>query len=219
MPYCSACGQEVEPQWNACPNCGHDLPEEPPVRQNTPAPKNAPQSRQEPAGQQGTTRRRWLRIGGGLASLALLGGGAWAWLSSPPADHVNAGEGAWENRETISTNGGEALRGTVTLESGEYTGYSFETYGSAGLLAVVNSLDGGAIDIWGIKADDLERYQNGEDVPFLAEISQEGITGQTQLVTPTATGEYYLIIDNTPIYGTDPEGEVTADIALGAGRL
>jgi hypothetical protein len=43
MPYCSACGQEVEPQWNACPNCGHDLPEEPPVRQNTPDPAQ-PQS-------------------------------------------------------------------------------------------------------------------------------------------------------------------------------
>jgi hypothetical protein len=38
MPYCSACGQEVEVEWNACPNCGHELPEEPPVRRNTPDP-------------------------------------------------------------------------------------------------------------------------------------------------------------------------------------
>lgn len=227
MPYCSACGQEIEPQWNACPNCGHGLPPEPPVRENTPTPtgENRPapsgesQPRQEPASRSGTTRRRWLRIGGGLVTIALLGGGAWAWLSGPPADHISAGETAWSNRETVTTNGGEAIRGTVTLEVGEYTGYSFETYGSAGLIAGVGSLEGGPIDIWGIKADDLQAYQNGADVPFITEISQPGITGQTEMITPTATGEYYLIVDNTPTYGADPEGEVTAEVVLGAGRL
>jgi len=137
MPYCSACGQEVRPQWNACPNCGHDLPEEPPIRQNTPAPVQS-ESGDETAS--GTDSGSGWPLGRKVAVVAAVLGAIGAFLpwitvdvAAGSASRAGVEGGAGQETLVIAALGflttawrwGPWQRGTVTLVGALLTGYSY----------------------------------------------------------------------------------------------
>ena len=195
MPYCQECGQEHHPDAEFCPRCGGAVT----------------------AGETEAARRSYMKYAvGGVVALSGLGGAA-VMLSGMDGQHQNAGEEAWADRDRFSTATSNGIRGQISLEEGQYTAYEWEVQ-SARLAIAVNTVDAGQLDVWTIADADIQRYQNAEDdVPFVESISKRGIDGETVVSGTLSAGTYWTVIDNTPKYGAEPNGTVTADVGIGVG--
>lgn len=214
MPRCPACGQEVEPTDDSCSNCGELLDEEPSVGEST-APGGAD-------GTATTTRRGWLtNVGIVGAVLAAVGVGALVRVNGSlgVSTHRNIGENAWSDVEHLTGQTGEGLRGTVTLRPDEFTADSWEITGNEKLGITVQAVASGQVDVWTVADADFEAYRNGDDVPFLTDLSEAGVTGPAELTSPAAPGTYWVIVDNSAVYGSEPDGEAVADIEVVADQL
>jgi len=220
MPYCEECGQEHHTDAQFCPRCGEvvggvgdsDGSAGEGASERSAAPAEHPEAAVEDTG-----RRSYLKMAGG--AVALLVGGSYAAQMLRTPDHSAVGRDAWENQERTAVRNGSGIKGTVTLEPGEFTAYSFETWGNAGLIAAVNEVEQGVIDIWTVVEQDIGRYRGGEEVAFVADVSESGIAESTLLASPVSDGTYWLVVDNTPVYGSEPEETAVASVGLGAGAL
>lgn len=209
MPHCPACGQEVEPADDSCSNCGAPLDEELPVGEST-----APGDADETAA---ATRRSWLVNAGIVGTvLAAVGVGALVRVNGSlgVSTHRNVGENAWSDVERTTGPTGEGLRGTVTLRPDEFTADSWEVSGNAVITVTVQAIESGQVDVWTVADADFEAYRNGDDIPFLTDLSESGVAEPTELTSAATPGTYWVIIDNSAVYGAEPDGEAIADIGI-----
>jgi len=214
MPHCPACGQEVKPTEDSCSNCGELLDEELSVDEST-----APGGADETAT---TTRRGWLTNFGIVgAVLAAVGVGALIRVNGSlgVSTHRNIGENAWTDVERLTGPTGEEFRGTVTLRPDEFTADSWEITGNEELTITVQAVTSGQVDVWTVADADFEAYRNGDDVAFVTDLSESGVTGPTELMSPAAPGMYWVIVDNSAVYGAEPDGEAVADVGIVADQV
>lgn len=148
-----------------------------------------------------------------------VGFATWAESGSDDSEHRAAGEAAWEERSVQTENNGELIEGRIQLDPGEYTAQGMYVYGNAGLGIAVRSISGGPIDVYTIRDQDIQAYRNGNDVPFVSNLSKEGVDEETAIIQAANTGDYWVSFDNTPVYGTEPEGSIEAEVAVAAGGL
>lgn len=213
MPHCPACGQEIEPADDRCSTCDEPLGEEPPADSAESADADEPAA---------TTRRGWLANAGIVgAVLVAVGVGALVRVNGSlgVSTHRNVGENAWSDVTRTTGTTGERFRGTVTLRPDEFTADPWEVTGDAGITVTVGAVESGQIDVWTVADADFEAYRNGDDVPFLTGLSESGITEPTELTAPAPPGTYWVIVDNSTVYGAEPDGEAVADVGIVAEQV
>jgi hypothetical protein len=207
MPHCPSCGQEVEPTDDSCTDCGESVGEE---RSDGAEPAEA----DEPAA---TTRRGWLTNAGIVgAVLAAVCVGALIRVNGNlgVSTHRNIGENAWSDTEGAAGAADERRRGTVTLRPDEFTADPWNVTSDAGITITVGAVESGQIDVWTVADADFEGYRNGDDIPFVTGLSESGVTEPTELTAPTPPGTYWVIVDNSAVYGAEPDGEAVADVGI-----
>jgi hypothetical protein len=226
MPYCESCGQEVEAEWNVCPNCGHDLSgldERTGHGGDASAGQDGDGEPTESISEQLTakpeestplmTRRMALATGGGAAALLAVGFGALRFL--PTTRHDGVGEEAWSSRQVDDSGPGRFLTGSLTLAPGEFAAEPFTVAGGAALRATVQNVRNGPLDIYTVRDRDIEDYRDAGRVAFVQELSQSNIVGARSVSGIPAAGDYWMIIDNTAVYAAEPTGDLTVDVEMG----
>jgi hypothetical protein len=147
-----------------------------------------------------------------------IGGGTLYFLNSSNSSHTAAGEAAWRNRETESTQYGETVTGEVTLDSGEYVGLSFWNEGVATLSISVDRVTGGAVDVWVIQDTDIDAYRNAADeVEYWQPLSEQEVTTAVDLAEQVPTGTWWVILDNSDAFGSPADDSVTVEFGAGVG--
>ncbi|WP_275882794.1 zinc ribbon domain-containing protein [Halorhabdus sp. BNX81] len=209
--YCPVCGAEAPGSGRYCSECGSDL-----LGETGRAPEEPPADEALGAGGAGdgptlVTRRRLL-LGGGAV---LLGGGAIVALDSlGQTTHRVYGEGWDVERSSGLTS--ETLEGTVTIPSGRYATRILEPDVAVEYSVEFEVTDGGPIDVILLDDDEYDRYRDrNSDVQHRA---QRTAAESGQLTTSVGAGEYDLVFDNTGVYGTSPDGEVTVSLTITATR-
>lgn len=129
--------------------------------------------------------------------------------------HENAGADAWLSREEAETDTTERVAGTLRLESGQYTAQNLWASSSGAVLSWhVSNVEGGAVDVWVLPDDHIDRYQDDEDPRFNAALSAEGVTAETQQRGEVPDGDWWVVVDNSGLFGSDADGEVELDVEL-----
>lgn len=123
---------------------------------------------------------------------------------------------AWGNTERSESEYGTTIEGTMTLAAGEYTARDVEPDEPVLLEVDFAVSSGGPIDVFLLEATEYQdRYRDGEgdEIQFLqgfsATESDSGVLRDT-----LAAGEYVLVLDNTGVWATSPDGEVTIDLSV-----
>jgi hypothetical protein len=129
--------------------------------------------------------------------------------------HENAGTEAWLSRDETETDTTERVVGTVRLGSGQYTAQNLWASSSGAVLSwQVSNIQGGAVDVWVLPDDHIDRYQDDEDPRFNAALSAEGITAETRQRGEVPDGDWWVVVDNSELLGSDADDEVELDVEL-----
>jgi len=157
-------------------------------------------------------RRQYLvAIGAlGVGTAGCLGG------DSGP-DLKDAGRDAWRSRETEQTSRGDAVRGEIALETGQYTTAAFGATGPTQLGWRVSEVSGGPLDVFTIRGESLPDYSEGNDFRFFKGLSATDIGGRTERSGAVdLTGEVFVVFDN-PASETEPADTVEFATVVGSG--
>lgn len=205
--YCQQCGQQLQANAAYCDRCGTQQSAEqqpPPTRDH---------SQSQDGG--GLSRRQLITGGVGVAALAGIGV---LWVQSSTPTHQAVGQESWQSHETESTAVGETIHGVVELDSGEYTGQSFWNEGALTLGVNIKQVTGGEIDVWTIPDSAIDAYRDGETgIEHYTNLSKQGVSSSLELADTVPSGEWWVLLDNSGIYGSDSSGSVTVEFAAGIG--
>jgi hypothetical protein len=140
-------------------------------------------------------------------------------LTAGPDHERVSREDAWSNRETEQTNTGEVIRGRISLSEGEYVAQGFFTQGMPQLSWSVQNISGGIVNVWVLQESSFEDFEEKADsIEFSIDLSEEGISTDTERTGRVGSSEdWYVIFDNTSVYGTESEGSVEFDATVGIG--
>lgn len=153
--------------------------------------------------------------GGIVALLAFLASNPDAVRDFFDPTHENAGAAAWLDREEEETDTVERVVGTVRLESGQYTAQSFWARGAGVDLSwSVDGIEEGSLDVWLLPDDHIDRYQDGEEPRFVADLSETGIDAATEQAGEVTDGDWWLVLDNTSLYGSEADDAVEFDVEM-----
>ncbi len=207
MPTCNNCGREVEPEWNVCPDCGHDL-------SMTGSIGTAESSDTDPTGM---TRRALAGSVAVAAAVGVAGLGASRLLGD--TDHRRADTDAWVKRSVDSTSAGRVVQGTLSVDPGTYVAEKFSVTGGARMGTRIVTVDGGPFDVYGIRASEFDRYREGDAVEFVSPLSQSRIERPRGMFGNPPSDEYYLVIDHTAVYDAEPTGTLRVEVEMGVGDI
>jgi hypothetical protein len=226
--YCHNCGQELRSGAQFCKRCGVEQELEqtgPEVRTATvPTSETVQQddtvsgSESEDTKGSGISRRQM--IAGGVIGVVVAFAGASFYLGLTASSHERVDqEAAWSNRETEQTDTGEIIRGRISLSEGEYFAQGFSTYGTPELGWAVQNVSGGSLDVWVFPESSFNDYEDSEDsIEYDTRLSETGITTATERVGGISGDEdWYVIFDNSSVYGTEPDGGVEFETAMEIG--
>jgi len=151
-------------------------------------------------------------LGTAVAACALAG-----CTGSETPEHSEATD-AWGRFTTTTGSDGEtAFKATVPLASGEYAKRSATPQtGPAAFTIDFTVQEDRPIDLLFLTEGEYNtRYRDGdaEEVSFINDLSAPGSTGTT-LSGSVQAGKYYIVLDNTGAYGTEPDGDVTVEITI-----
>lgn len=155
-------------------------------------------------------------LGGVVAILAALALNPEAVREYFEPSHENVGEDAWLTRDSEEAETEESIVGTVRLESGQYTAQQLWAESSGAALSwSVNALDEGAVDVWVLPDDQIDSYQDRGDPRFNADLSESGISAETERTGEVTDGDWWIVLDNSSVYGADADGAVEFDVEMG----
>lgn len=123
--------------------------------------------------------------------------------------------GAWQDVGEYSTNQEAKLTATVRLESGEYA--------ARGLEPTINvsyeiewDADGTPVDVYLLDESEYDnRWREESDIQYNTAWVQTG-SASGSIEANVQAGNYALIVSNSEAYGTDPSGDVSADLTMTA---
>lgn len=81
-------------------------------------------------------------------------------------------------------------------------------------LAIELTVGQGTVDVWTITKEDFEAYENGEAVRPVQGLSATGVIGGTTLLGDIEPGDYRVVLDNTPAFGSEPDGPAAGNVRL-----
>lgn len=81
-------------------------------------------------------------------------------------------------------------------------------------LVIDATIDRGTLDVWTIAEENLETYEAGEEVRAVQGLSSTSVIGGTTLAGEVESGDYRVVFDNTPAFGSGPEGTAVGNARL-----
>ncbi|UHH24952.1 hypothetical protein [Halobacterium noricense] len=129
--------------------------------------------------------------------------------TTAPAEHEYAPD-PWKNLEADRGETSTTITGQATLGAGQYAIRQAQFNQPLNVEVSVTVQDGSAIDIFGMSPDEFDRFRDREspvyyDGFYETEVSDTTITGSMP------AGDHRLVFDNSPVFGSEPSGEVTFD--------
>ncbi len=111
----------------------------------------------------------------------------------------------------------EPYRQRLTLEfelpPGEYATTALSP-SETETLAIDATVGRGVLDVWTVAEGDIGAYEAGEEVRPVEGLSVTAVIGGTTLVGEVDPGEYRVVFDNTPAFGSGPEGTAAGNARL-----
>jgi len=152
-------------------------------------------------------RRGFLSLcaAGSMAGCSLLG--------SSNQNHQIAREDATAVTDTSQEQYRQSLTVEFELPSGEYAATTLSPTETE-TLVIDATIGQGTLDIWTIAKEDTEAYEKGEEVRAVQGLSATSIIGGTTLVGEVEPGDYRVVFDNTPAFGSGPEGTAVGNARL-----
>jgi len=148
----------------------------------------------------------------GFLSLCALGAVAGCSGQDTP-DHRPAPEDATSVTETIEEQYRERFSAEFDLEAGTFTTATLspaETE-TVGLQVRVTQ---GVLDVLTIEESNVENYRDGTELDVLDGLSEVGVFGGTTLEAELDPGEYRIVLDNTAVFGAEPDGNAVGEMSL-----
>jgi len=217
--YCQHCGQELAPTADDCEECGREVP---PLHPAAVEPQSAPEADDAEAAVEETnetaatpergwsTRRKVLAGGMVCGAGAIIGVAVLAGAFEPP--HSAAPEEAWSGDQSPSVTN-ETVEGTVRVDAGEYYARSIRSTRPIVLEIDVDVQSGGPVDLYVMHQREREAYSDrGEHVTHRA-LSETAVTDASTGARLSPV-EHAVVIDNTGVFGTEPDGEAVVDLAV-----
>jgi len=127
--------------------------------------------------------------------------------TTAPPDHEYAPD-PWKNIEETNTNSSNTISGQATLEEGQYALRQAQFNRSYNIEVGVSVQDGGSIDIFGMSADEFDRYRDRESPVYYDGLYETGVS-DTTISDTMQTGDHRIIFDNSSVFGSDASEEVT----------
>jgi hypothetical protein len=124
---------------------------------------------------------------------------------------------AQEDATAVTDTNTEPYRQRLTLEfeipAGEFANTALSPEETE-TLAVDVTVDRGVLDVWTLPESNYESYSNGEEVQPNQQLSATSVIGGATLVGDVEPGDHRVVFDNSPAFGSQPEGTVagTAEI-------
>lgn len=132
--------------------------------------------------------------------------------TSPPETTSPAHEFKSPPYDTIETEAGPSsttISGHIVLEEGQYAQYNFELEEPTQIHITGFTEAEGRMDLFLLSPEsELSTYMEGESADFSGGFSETNIESVDRS-TEIPAGEYFLVFDNSAVYGAEPEGEVT----------
>lgn len=129
--------------------------------------------------------------------------------------HENVDEDAWLDRSSEEAETEGAVSGTVRLESGQYTTQQLWARSAGAELSwSVSGLDEGTVDVWVLPDDQFDSYRDRGDPGFNAELSESGVASETEQAGEVTDGDWWILLDNSSVYGADADGDVEFDVEM-----
>lgn len=221
---CDECGQPMHPTERVCDHCGNTR--EGSVNKRTVTKGSS--SRPKRASNGLISRRHLLIAVAGIGILALVGAGLWgisqSGVDAPSLDdqtspqHSPLNVSEWDEFSTDGVGPGARVQGAFTLEEGEYAAHSLRTGPDSVIRARVTIISGGSVDVWAIEQSNLQAYADTDMVRSGDPISTAGVTDGVELQGQVPTGEWFIVVDNTDVFGTSADNAVSVRYEITVGR-
>ncbi|WP_144798286.1 hypothetical protein [Halorubrum depositum] len=114
----------------------------------------------------------------------------------------------WSNLEETDDETSATVTGEATLGEGQYAVRQAQFQRTYNLEISVSVQGGGEIDILGMSADEFDRYR-GEEQPVTYDGYYEEGVSETTISGQLPEGDHRFIFDNSGVFGSEPDGEVT----------
>lgn len=125
-------------------------------------------------------------------------------FKSPPYDNIETEEGP--SSTTVS--------GRIVLDAGQYAQYNFELEESTQFHIIGSNEGQGTMDLFLLSPEsELSTYMEGESSDFsggFTETDFESVDRSTEI----SSGDYFLVFDNSAVYGAEPQGEVAFEFEM-----
>lgn len=155
--------------------------------------------------------RRTFLAGAGTTLGASVGG---CMLLGPTHEH---NEDAWDVRRQQGSLITGSIEGKVQLDEGQYAALELNQERAAEYEIEITVTEGDEIDFFVMGSGSFEkRYQDGsDDLRFKEELSALE-TGNDVFRGRLTAGDYRIIVDNTAVYGAEPDGSIEVELDLEA---
>jgi hypothetical protein len=179
-----------------------------------------------------STRRRILSIsaGGLAAGIAGCAGRESDSPESTPTDtqpSTNASESAessspthefksppYETIETEESGSSNTIAGEIVLEEGQYAQHEFQLEATTRIQITGVNEEEGTKDLFLLSPErELEKYRAGERAVFSGGVAETDIESLERSVE-VSPGPYFLVFDNTAVYGAEPQGTARFEFQL-----
>lgn len=129
-------------------------------------------------------------------------------FKSPPYDNIETEEGP--SSTTVS--------GRIVLEAGQYAQYSFELEEQTQVQITGSNKGEGAMDLFLLNPEsELSAYMEGQNADFTGGFTETDFETIDRSLE-ASSGEYFLVFDNSAVYGAEPQGEVIFEFEMTLGN-
>lgn len=120
----------------------------------------------------------------------------------------------YENIETEEGPSSTTVSGGIVLEAGQYAQYNFELEESTQVQITGSNEGEGTMDLFLLKSErELNTYMEGESADFTGGFTETDFETVDRSLE-VSSGGYFLVFDNSAVYGAEPEGEVAFEFEM-----
>lgn len=163
-------------------------------------------------------RRTYLQTAGSAIAGTALAGCASVLEEATGGDdrnHELVGEEAWIREDTQSTQTASRIDAELEIDPGYYAARPFEPQANV-RYGCEWETDGNPFDVIFFDRREYDsRWRDEEEVQFDSGLTEMDTTRGSVTDTVQA-GEYVIVFSNSEVIGTDPEGTVRVEVAIGA---
>jgi hypothetical protein len=120
----------------------------------------------------------------------------------------------YENIETEEGPSSTTVSGRIVLEAGQYAQYNFELEESTQVQITGSNEGEGTMDLFLLSPEsELSTYMDGKSADFSGGFTETDFETVDRSLE-VSSGDYFLVFDNSVVYGAEPEGAVASEFEM-----